>query len=636
MRKNNSHPKKITYEDLNSVNNLLLQDTDALRIKAANLTLDYLGMAGKASNLKAADSILKQLLTGLLNGRDYMGVATLLWGKDVFDVRPRSVKMIFNGMMKGNKIAIMGGSSVSKTYSAGGWLLIDWLFWPEKTNIKLASVNEDHLRGNIFAHLVGLHQSSVIKLPGEVQSTYIGLDPKNRDFGISGVVYPAGTNSTGRLKGYKPKPLPNVHPVLGIKTTRLRVLMDEAQNSTEGVFKDFSSLFGSINGPESVKIALCMNPEDVGHTVGRLTRPKGGWDTFDLEEDEEWESEEGWSVIRIDPKKTENVVQKKIIFPNFQTYETFLGFQAKGDSSPDYYTFGRGAFPIKGTYNQVIQRYHLNRQQGTVRFIGDVIDVASVDVALVRDKLVFTKGRWGRANEVIMPSGTAVKFEDPAQAGRYVSKYCLQVEQQYDIPVMNDTVKTGNAIMEMCKKLGVQPKYLGVDSTGSGISIYHHLKNYFGDVLPLQWATEATERKILAEDESMPKELYDRLASEMWFATAMWLEHGIIYISYEVDESPLFEQLTDRRYNGKGTKGRQRVESKEDYKKRKTLSPDEADSLVMLQQVVRMRQGVTPGMFSESKQTVKVDLKEKYRCVQRPGNLSYAVELRRKDSQKAS
>ena len=622
-----------TYDNLNIINGLLQDDTDTGRVQAANMSLDLLGRAGHVKDGNRAMDFMQSVLEGLLNSRNYLAVATLLWGRDVFDVRPRSVKMIFDRIANCNKLAIMGGSSVSKTYSAGAWLLIDWLFWPEKTNIKLASISEDHLRGNIFAHLIDLHQSSVIPLKGEVQSMYIGVDPVRRDYGISGVIYPQGTASTGRLKGFKPKPMSSVHPVLGIKSTRLRVLVDEAQNATEGIFKDFPSLEASINGPENMKIILCLNPEDAGHPTGKLTRPKSGWEDFNLETDEEWQSDEGWDVLRIDPKKTENVVERKIIFPNFQSYETFCGFVSKGENSPEYYTFGRGAFPMRGSYNTVIQRHHLNRQQGNVRFMADTMDFASVDTALVKDKVIFTKGKWGLANEVVRPSGQVEKFTDPMNHERFVSHHCLQVEQQYEIPVEDDTVKTGNKIIEMAKSLGVKPEHLGVDSTGNGLSVYHHLRNYFGNVLDIHWAKEATEKKILEEDFKLPVEMYDRMVSEMYFATATWIENGILFISYEVEEKPLFDQLVNRRYNGRGTKGRQRVESKEDYKNRNTNSPDEADSLVMLQQVIRMRQPIVPGMYSEGKAKVMGVGFKKSVCVQKPCNLSYAVSLRRSDEQ---
>ena len=624
--------RRITYDDLNRLNGLLLEDTESDKVEAGNLALDYLSLPGKIVKSSDAMSLMEELLGGLLRKRDYLGVATLLWGRDVFDVRPRSVRMIFRNMMSENRLLLMGGSSVSKTYSAGAWLLIDWLFWPERTNVKFASVSEDHLRTNVFAHIVDLYNSSAIRLPGEAQSMYIGMDPKRRGYGISGVIYPQGTASTGRLKGFKPKPQPKEHPILGTKASRLRVLVDEAQNSTEGVFKDFPSLEGSMLGPENVKIILCFNPEDAGHPVGKLSRPKGGWETFDMEEDEEWVSGEGWKVLRIDPKKTENIVRKKLIFPNFQNYETFLGYMAKGPNSPDYYVFGRGCFPERGVYNSVVQRYHLNRQVGNVRFVGETIDVASVDVALVRDKVILTKGKWGVANAVVKPSGEVERFEDPVSPGKYLNKHVLQVEQQFEIPVYNDTVKTGNDIIRLCKSLGVQPQYLGVDSTGNGLSIYHHLRSAFGNVLPLQWAEVATEKKILNEDIKTPIEAYDRLISEMYFATATWMEQGILWISHEIEESPLFDQLVNRRYNGRGTKGRQRVESKEDYKKRNTLSPDEADSLVMLQQVVRERQDVIPGMLSEGKGKSQVDLSKKFQCIQKPVSLSYAVELKRKAS----
>ena len=116
------------------------------------------------------------------------------------------------------------------------------------------------------------------------------------------------------------------------------VLVHNCQNWPGGPFKDFNSLIASVSGKDLVKIALAFNPEDVSRPVVQLAEPQDGWDAEHLDTLHDWESKAGWRVCRLDAAKSENVIQRKIIYPGLQTYEGYLSYlKSGGDNSANYW-----------------------------------------------------------------------------------------------------------------------------------------------------------------------------------------------------------------------------------------------------------------------------------------------------------
>jgi hypothetical protein len=154
--------------------------------------------------------------------------------------------------------------------------------------------------------------------------------------------------------------------------------------------------------------------------------------------------------------------------------------------------------------------------------------------------------------------------------------------------------------------MGIDPRFVIVDGTGLGGGTASHLKKYWGDVLSLDWATGASQRKILTDHTFTAAERYDGVNTELYFTFAQWLDPVVnaILINPIIGNSAtqsqsLYSQLSSRRYRPvKG--GRLRIESKPEYKARMQFSPDEGDSVVMLPHLIRMRTSDLPGMIQQS------------------------------------
>lgn len=587
----------------NQINRLITEERWS---DAGQLVLQEIGQTQvQIRNKQQALSVCRNLFQWLLDNEMYLHAAALQWGPDVFQTEPECVVRSFEAMRKGSTILLMGASSMGKTYGAGAWMLLDYLRDPYYTTVKLAAINEDHLRKNLFAHVATLYRSLAIPVSFDIQvrdsDLWLGIKEAGYEFGISGIAFKQSQETSGQFKGYKAKPVrPKPHPKFGVMS-RLRVLGDEGQNWPNGPFKDFNSLVASKTGAEIIKIAVAFNPESISQHVVQLAEPEQGWMLEDMDILYDYEAKSGWLVCRMDAARSENVIQKKLIFPGLQTYEGFISYlKSGGDSSANYATFARGFPPMKSSVNTVIPPTWPQEATGEAVFIEVPTACAAVDLAFMgKDSAQMTVGRWGLASGWRNKDNKFVPFMDRLNVSREKPRHVLQVDQILPMAKHDDTVKMAEEIMGRCKNMHIKPEWVAVDKTGYGFGTWSHLQKVWGPVLGIGWNEKATERKILAEDQVGADKQVDGVMSEMWWAFRRWIDPtcGAILINKIVPTSPLYSQLTSRRY--KNGKNGIKVEPKEEYISRNRVSPDEADSVIQLLHVVRLNSDVIPGLVEQ-------------------------------------
>lgn len=547
--------------------------------------------------------IVTQLVHWCLNNNRYWLAARLLWPESVFDARPYFTRLIWQAWSDSTKIMEMGSASASKSYSSGVWLLLDWLRDPEYTCVRVIGPSEDHLNQNLFTHLVNMHQNASIPLPGFTGDRWIGLDRKNQFGAITGVVIPLGKKRAGRLQGTKAgnKKRKKAHPVFGT-LGRLRVFIDESEKVPEGIWLDIDNVMANVAGLETFKIGCAYNPEDQNGKSAERSEPPAGWEKgFDLDTSVRWTSKRGWTVIRLDGMKGENVIEGYTLFPGLQTREGIetLITNAGGYESPGYYTMARAAFPPSIKAMVVITQATLENSKGDFVFLTKPTPCAGVDLALEGgDAAEFALGEFGQAigfrepPNVMNPEGKYTAFRD--SSGHQIVRPALQVKQVFKLP-KGDTVAMANQVRDLCQKSGVQGGWLCVDRTGNGQGVYDTLKNFWSaDVIGVNGFEGATEKKILEEDEKTAKQDYDRANSELWFATKKFMEFCIVKLSPIIDFTVLGAQLTGRNY---WTGKLNRVESKKEYKLRHGgKSPDAADAVTLIVHAARVASGTVPSM----------------------------------------
>ena len=503
-------------------------------------------------------------------------------------------------LVDGNHRFLLGDFTVvHNSYSLGVWMMLDWLRDPQFTNILVVGPSENHLERNLFSHLVKLHRASSIPIPGELRQLEISIDSKNKDSGIFGVVVPVGKKAAGRLQGVKVLQRPTPHPQFG-PLSRVRVVLEEAENIPVGIWEDVTNIVSNTNGIERFKVAAPFNPKDPNGPCAIRCEPDKGWESVDCETSEEWMSKRGWKVVRLDAYKSENVIAGSEIFFGMQTK---MGLEksiqnAGGVGTAGYYTFCRGWYPPQGVDLAVIPQHLMTDLVGTYEFSEPPTPTAAMDVALEGgDNAIIILGKVGRATgwrkaPIDGKPQPVIPFLDTFN--QPTSRDVLQVDQIFTAPKGN-TLDLVSHATRICRGAMVRGEHFGVDRTGNGAGVHDLLvANFNSGVKGINPSTAPTERKILAEDTFMPCDEYSYLLSELWFALRKYIEFGFVKISPTVPTDPLHAELTGRRFLLGGKKIK--VESKKEYKSRGNKSPDRADALTILVHVVRLNSGGPPSV----------------------------------------
>jgi len=534
--------------------------------------------------------------------RDYEAAGTLCWDTETFTSEPRFVKLIWDGLTKHRLINVLGCASGGKTYSASAWLLLDWCLDPEWTLVRVMSTKEDHVKKNLFGDMQRLFANSVIKLPGKADTESIAVESaKKGGQGIFVLVIPQGDAARGSIKGSKVKPRPE-HPLFG-RSSRTRLLIDEAQDVPPGAFEEIPNLLSSIEDEdvEHTKVLMSANPKDEFSRYGQNCVPVQGYETIRTRDSdvETWTSTTGWHCVRLNAIKSENMVANRVIFPRFFSPSGYrLKLRAYGGDvdHPLMWAEVYGMFPPHGHMTSIIQRHWIDRNYGEWLFEGPTIAVAACDVAFGGDQPAMSTGRVGLTKAWMDYAGNRHDLDEP--------RFALQADVT-GILGRGDTQDLTDENLSRCKSLNVKPSGFGIDRTGVGQGTHDNCRRQWRekvdgmdpktpagqevvDIVGINYAESATELQVCEEDTQKPKDLYFGIRSELWFVTGKFFEYDWIKLGRGVDMATI-EELVQRRGGSPAGKNKLlQVEAKSEYKARGFTSPDRADSFTMMVQVARM------------------------------------------------
>src|SRR6478736_3331 len=113
--------------DLNKLKTIHGYASQELWAQAANEALTIIGKPATAQGKRDGLPIVRKLLQHCLDNDKYLEAATLLWGGDMFNAEPESVRRTFKAVDESSKVLLMGASSMSKSYSGGVWMALDYL-----------------------------------------------------------------------------------------------------------------------------------------------------------------------------------------------------------------------------------------------------------------------------------------------------------------------------------------------------------------------------------------------------------------------------------------------------------------------------------------------------------------------------
>lgn len=549
-------------------------------------------------NYQLSRQIVLQFVSSLLEKDQFEAAATILWGPDVYDWRPQSSRDTWRCLFDNDLVLVQGAGAMGKTFGAAAWFYLDWFRDPFYTNIKVISLTREHAERNIFASIKNFHRTAIVRpecprTDDLVTSIQASDDARQ---GIHLVAIPKGESGHGTLRGFHPTPrFTAAHKRWG-RLSRTHVILDEAEEIPSGVWEGVNNIISTSdieNSKGHIKIFGASNPKDRTSDFGQRCEPKTGWASVDCETDFEWESKEGYHVLRLDAARCENVIQKRVVFAGLQTYEGYTGYMNRGRTA-EAMTMARGWFPEEGIAMSVITPAMMNNAMGVLRFIGPVVPLAAFDLALEgNDQVMCSYGRFGLCDGWTDQAGVFHKFS--------FTRTAIQLDSQMPFP-KRQTLEQAQAIIKFCKQMRISPTWLAVDRTGNGAGIHDSLCSLFGsDVLGINYSWAASETKILGEDSQRANELYNGVVTELLFGLSKYLEFEHLKISPGFRSETLVRQATGRRYKQIG-RGLVRVEAKGEYCKRtNSPSPDALDSLAMMVYLMRQRSGEVAQMTDDSK-----------------------------------
>jgi len=550
---------------------------------------------------------LQTYLHYLLNNGGMEEAAQLLWSPTQFTPEPKYTQDLWKFFDESSMGLIMGAASCSKSYGIGVRLFLEWIRDPEWTTVKVLGPSEAHLEANLFSHLVRLHETAKLPMPGEVGELFIGLDRRNQVSCMMGVVIPIGkVKKASRLQGNKRIPRTREHPIFGPQS-RMFIFIDEIENVPGGLWSDVDNVLSQIQEEDGggFKIFGAYNPTNQTDEVGKRAEPPFGWERFDVETHYRWKSTRGWDVIRLDGEKSENVLQNRMVFPGLQTRTGLekIARNAGGRQAGGYFSMARGAYPPSGVELTIIPPGMLTKWRGEYIWYGEPKPCGGCDLALEGGAAAaFAMGRWGKATGVKLPpslefpNGQTVMFRDENTQG-VIPRTVIQVDIIFAL-AKGDSVFMADQLIALCRRSGIRPEYFACDKTGHGVGAFDLMKNMWsGAIHGVNYSGGCSDSRIMQQDSDPANEMYDRICTELWFALRAFGEFGFLMIHPNVDMTKLTPQLTQRKYRPSGAKSK--VESKKDFMSRGFSSPDEADALTLIVHAVRRGAMLVPSMTGE-------------------------------------
>lgn len=544
-------------------------------------------------------------IKGLIIAGYYTQACSILWHHSCFDIRPKEAQQILNFIRKYDRVAIMGSGACGKTFNAAAFIYLDWWLDPMYTSVKVISMTAEHAHRNIFASIKRLHESCLLynfdpsnECVVLARSIKIGKTDHSEN-GIHLLAIPKGDSGASTLRGYHPTPRGFEHEKFGA-LSRIRIILDEAEEIPPGVWQGVNNILSSSSEEDKgrIKVVSASNPKDRSSHFASICEPEDGWGSVDIDTSFEWKSKLSWDVLRIDAEKTDNIIQKKVIYPGMQTYDGYMRY-AKNNSSAEYYTMARGWYPIDGVESAIISQDKMDKAKGKYMFIGSTIKCLSFDLALEgNDAVIMTAGRYGLATGWTNEQGEDIKFTE--------DKVCLQVDSIQELSKLT-TLDQVYKIIQIAKMMGVKDRYICVDRTGNGAGVHDSLRNLYGrDVLGVNYSEMATDFILMAEDMKTAHEMYSGIVTELIFCYARLIEFDYIKFDKEIDIEILIKQSISRKYKHR-MKDLVRVESKRDYCRRTNKkSPDELDSVSLLCHLFKVRNNIkSPVMIERSKKNLQ-------------------------------
>ena len=215
----------------------------------------------------SAKAIILQFVQHLLEKDHFEAAATILWGSDVYDWRPKSSRDTWRCLFEHDRVLVQGAGAMGKSFGAAAWFYLDWFRDPFYTNIKVISLTREHAERNIFASIKNFHRTALVKPVSERSDELVTSIQANNDNkqGIHLVAIPKGESGHGTLRGFHPTPRFGAASKKWGRLSRTHVILDEAEEVPAGVWEGINNIISTTDTEENkghIKIFGASNPKD--------------------------------------------------------------------------------------------------------------------------------------------------------------------------------------------------------------------------------------------------------------------------------------------------------------------------------------------------------------------------------------
>lgn len=502
-------------------------------------------------------------------------ISDILWNNEdlpepIMERHPWADLMIKEAIV--NKYLAVGGSASSgKSHCMAAWGIVNWLSRPSETLVLMTSTTLREARKRIWGSVISL-LSVVDGMPGKIRDSIGNIAYVNE----SGTLIERAGLSL--IAAEKSKTREAVGKFIGIKQKKVILIGDELSELSEAILN--AGLSNLSKNPE-LQIIGMSNPSSRFDAFGVWSEPLLGWESVDILHADEWKTKWGGKYIRLDGERSPNILAGETQYIYLPTAEKLEeDKKLLGEESRAYMRMVRAVF-FDSDENEGIYMESELSQSGALKpasWVGNPVKVAGLDPAFTNggDRTILYTGSIGYTNngQFVFEFGDYYQLTDDSSNKAVPRTY--QIVQQ---------------VMNICKKQGITPDNLAVDSTGAGAP--------FCDVLAGEWSPnflrvsfggKPSDKRVSANSRLTGIDLYTNRVSELWFVGKELMRTGQL----TGIRNELAAEIVARNYEMvKSGSLKIKIESKPDFKSRFGRSPDIADAAFLALDCARQRHGMT-------------------------------------------
>jgi len=493
---------------------------------------------------------------------NFKNIVSILWPKIEWNTW---LERQARSMCDNQFVSWTGCAASGKTFCGALYAVVWWICQYDVSAVVLTSTTKGMLRKRMWSEVQKLFTTMEKNPPGNMVDSKtvwqsVKGDEKNAIFGLA-----VKDGNTDAAVGH----------IQGIHTRRVLLVIDEATDTPQAIFDATANLYA---GCEEFQMLVIGNPNSHFDPHGKFSEPSNGWNSVSVET-EEWDTVtqlngKSGLCLRFDAEKSPNVAMGKLTYKYLITEAQLEGARKKhGPDAPLYWKFYRGFWAPAGMAQTVFNETLLEKQKASEGFLfqREVKVIGGLDPAFGGgDRPVLRFAVVG----IIDPGIQAIELEPHIE---------LDIKAQSKTPIHYQLMEQ---VKHHCQQRGVKPEDFGLDASGEGGGL--------ADIIATEWSPKIhriefggapSSRPVSSEDLRPAKEVYDRRVTELWFNAREYLLSGQLrgIDPWTAREFCIREYETPSR--------KMKLQTKKDMKLQYGLSPDIADSTVVLTEVA-LRVGI--------------------------------------------